>query len=101
MFFVNYILPYFLLRIIGESASKDSKKRNSKVFDYEKAKTKYREGAKRVIEKSEIDILVAGHTHICENETLENGKYLNNGFPLKDKKFVFLSPNENTLISLV
>lgn len=97
---VNRLMPYFLLKKIGEEASKDSKKRNSKTFNFDKSKKLYREGAKRLFDKMNIDIIVAGHTHILEEERIGNGLYLNNGFPLKDKKFVYLSPNENKLISL-
>lgn len=99
--FVNHILPYSIVKKLGEKASENSKKRNKKIFNYEEAKNKYIDGARRLIEKESVDILIAGHTHIKENIKIGNAYYLNNGYPIVDKCFIYIESDEAELISLI
>ena len=88
---VNNVLPYPVLKYLGGKASTDSKKRNSPNFDYEKYKIFYREKVLKFIEdKKEIDILVAGHTHIEDKFEFESKIYVNNGYPAKTNKFIYI-----------
>ena len=98
---VSYLIPYFLLVKLGDMASKDSKRRGRKSFDYSKAKAKYIEGAKSVIKEKSVNGVICGHTHIKENIHYDDGThYINNGFPLKDKCFTHFDGNELLIVSL-
>ncbi len=87
-FFIEKILPYRVLLKLGEKASGNSKKRGKKSFDYSKTQERYRKNALHVIEDKNCDVLIFGHTHIQENQTIDNKQFINNGFPVKDKSFV-------------
>lgn len=90
-FFISKILSFEILQKFGAWASRDSKRRGKKTFNFTAARNKYREGA-RVISQTGVDYIVAGHTHILENfsEEYKGNKfiYLNNGFPIKDGYFI-------------
>lgn len=98
---VNNFIPYSIAKRLGRKASNDSKKRGSRTFDYKDAKQKYIEGASRLLETKENTILVAGHTHIVEDIKIGSNKYINNGFPIKDKKFIHLTNGTARLINLM
>jgi len=100
-FFTNRILPFFIIKNVGEKASDDSKERNSRAFDYEKSKYLYRAGATLVLKDTEVKYLVAGHTHIIDNYNSEHGLYINNGFPLKDETFIEVDSSGCRLVSLM
>lgn len=86
----TYILNFYLIQKLGEWASKDSKKRGKKTFDYGKMKEKYLVGAKALLEEVKVDGIISGHTHIPEFHTYEDGKiYLNPGFPTRDRYFIY------------
>ncbi|MBD64114.1 MAG: hypothetical protein CME62_02830 [Halobacteriovoraceae bacterium] len=89
---VNNIVPYKMIKLIGDRASQNSKSRGSKTFDYSHAKQKYREGAKQLIQEKNVQGVICGHTHIQENHVYSDGAvYLNSGFPLKDKNFLIVA----------
>lgn len=96
---VSYIFPYFLLKKLASWASSDSKRRGKKTFDYQKMKEKYIMGAEALVDEKNIDVVVAGHTHIYENHRFESQRrYLNVGFPLKDKKFLLFENDDFSFI---
>lgn len=98
--FVDHILPFSFVEKMGIKASNDSKKRGVKDFIYKKSKEKYRHGAGILIKKESIDFLIAGHTHILENLTLEQSIYANNGFVQNTKKFIYFNGTNIELIDL-
>ncbi len=88
-FLVTYLLPFRLIQYLGNKASKDSKKRGKKTFDYRTMEQKYIEGAKALISEKGLDGVISGHTHIPANKTYDSGEhYLNVGFPVKHKQFL-------------
>jgi UDP-2,3-diacylglucosamine hydrolase len=98
---VNKIFSYNLIEYLGHSASNDSKKRGKKAFDLSQAKEKYIRGAEELIKVKKVNGIIAGHTHIMEMHKFENGThYINCGYPLKDKSFVYFNGNEFLRISL-
>jgi len=99
--FVEKLLPYNILMKLGEKAAGNSKRRGKKVFDYTKAQQRYRKNAMHVIQEQSCDILVFGHTHIKEEQTVNGKQYINNGFPIKDKTFVHYDGKTIGLKSLV
>ena len=87
---LSYIIPFFLLKRLAHSASKDSKRRGKKSFNYDLMKEKYLDGAKMLIREKKLSVIVGGHTHISEFHTYEDGtQYFNVGFPTRDKHFLF------------
>lgn len=97
---VNILLPYIAVKKIGNKASNDSKKRGSRTFDFENAKKKYIQGATNFLNDKTDTVLVAGHTHIIENIEIGSNHYINNGFPVKDKKFIYLTETLSELVDL-
>lgn len=99
-FFIDYILPFSIVKKYGAEASKNSKKRGRKKFEYEKAKEKYLVGVKQVFKGSNYDIIIAGHTHIEEDIYIDKNQYINNGFPLNTNKFIHYDGHLLKLIDL-
>jgi len=90
--FTTYILPFFVIQKLGDLASSDSKKRGMKSFNYDEMKKKYLVGAQSLIKEKKIKGIIAGHTHVPEFKTFEDGtQYLNPGFPSRDKFFLFFN----------
>ena len=88
-FFVSNILTHKLIKKLGESAAKDSKRRGKKSFDKKVMEDRYIEGAKSLIKEKNIQGVIAGHTHINAFHTFEDEKiYINCGFPIRDKHFL-------------
>lgn len=93
---VDIFFPFFLIDMIGSNASKKSKKRNVKKFDYQLAKKKYSNDLKLFLAKRDESLFILGHTHI---EHLDQ-KVANNGFVPTHKKFVHYYGNSLSLIPL-
>ena len=88
-FMVNNILPYRFIRWLGHKASNDSRKRNSADFDYEKYRALYQSKAEFFFNNNpDVDVLVAGHTHIKDKVTIDGKVYVNSGFPQKDNAYI-------------
>jgi UDP-2,3-diacylglucosamine hydrolase len=97
---VNNIIPYSIAKKIGNKASSNSKKRNSKTFEYENSKQLYIEGAKEILKGMNSATLVGGHTHIVENIEFDKCQYINNGFPVRDNKFIYIENETAQLVNL-
>lgn len=98
--FTSYIIPFRLVEYLGDRASRNSKKRSRDSFNYEAAKEEYRNGFKAMIEKSNYDIVLTGHTHILEDYTLDGVKLLNNGFFPQTKSFIYIEHGNASVVSL-
>lgn len=91
--FADYVMPYFVLKKIGQKASELSRRSGKKQFDYIKVRDKFRNYASK-IERS--DLIICGHTHIeddynfVSNEGKES-KYFNLGYFPRDKKCFILN----------
>ena len=100
-YLVSKIFSYKFLIKLGSWASQNSKNRGKKTFDYELMKEKYIRAAKALLGQKKVDIIIAGHTHILENQTYDDGRqYINNGHPVKDNKFILLEDDSVSLKSL-
>lgn len=93
---IDILFPYSLIDLIGSNASKKSKKRNIKKFDYDLAKAKYLKDLELFSSKKNEDFFILGHTHI---EYL-NAKLANNGFVPVHKKFTHYKDNTLSLVSI-
>ena len=99
-FFVSRVLPYNLVNYLGDKASSDSRERGRAKFNYNREKAKYREAAKSYLNKHATDVLVAGHTHICDKVTWDGKTYVNIGFPQRDQTFLHISKEVIEMISI-
>ena len=70
--FIDYILPFSFVKKYGSEASKNSKKRGRKKFEYDKAKEKYLVGVNQIFKDHNYDVIIAGHTHIEEDLLINN-----------------------------
>ncbi len=93
---LDYLLPYKLIDRVGSNASKNSKKRSRKKFNYELAKNKYKTQLVEFQKKYSHDFYILGHTHI----ELLTPNMANNGFVENHKSFVHFDGHKLSLVSL-
>ena len=100
-FFAKYILPYFVLNMIGERASKVSRKKGSRKFDWEGVQKKFRSGVMTTTQ-GKYDFVLGGHSHVKDNFVLPgtNSVYLNNGYALKEKTFLVIENHQPRFVLL-
>ncbi|MCT4642529.1 MAG: UDP-2,3-diacylglucosamine diphosphatase [Bacteriovoracaceae bacterium] len=84
-FFVNTFLPYHFIKWVGDRASKNSRKRGKKKFNYEKAKKKYLRLLCEFQNIKGYDYYILGHTHI----KVLTDNVINNGFPIEHGLYSF------------
>jgi UDP-2,3-diacylglucosamine hydrolase len=90
-FIANYVMPYWLLNFLGERASKVSRKKGSRVFNFERVKERFRVGVKTTTQ-GKYDFVLGGHSHVQDIFTFGNLPtiYINNGYALKTKTFIHI-----------
>ena len=93
---VDVFLPFKFITMLGKDASKKSKKRNNKEFDYDKARQNYGLLLSIFKERVVADKYILGHTHIKYNDKT----IANNGFPLQHNCFVHYNGEELELVDL-
>jgi UDP-2,3-diacylglucosamine hydrolase len=89
-FVANHIMPYEVLKFVGEKASSMSRKKGSRKFDVEKVRNTFREGVKETTQ-GKYDFVLGGHSHVQDNFNMGNSIYLNNGYALKTKTFILIN----------
>lgn len=98
-FVANHIMPYGVLKYVGERASARSRKKGSRTFDQEKVRNRFREGVTKVT-GGKYDFVIGGHSHV--QDSYQNGKslYLNNGYALKSKTFILIQNHSASFVPL-
>lgn len=98
-FVANYILPYAVLEYVGRKASQRSRKKGSRSFNAEAVRERFRAGVE--ITNPSADIIIGGHSHVKDEYRLKSGSiYLNNGFALKEQKFIYVDDTSYEFVSL-
>ena len=99
-FLADYLMPYSVLNFFGERASKMSRKKGYKKFDVEGVRTKFRNGV--VTNNQDYDFILGGHSHVKDEYKLPGTKstYLNNGYALASKTFIFIDNHYPQFIEL-
>lgn len=87
--FADFVMPLTLLNAIGERASRHSRAYGGKVFDEEKIRQRFRAGVETMT-PPEAQFVVGGHSHVMDIHHWNGKTYLNNGFPPRSRKFVFI-----------
>lgn len=94
------IVPYSLINFLGTRASAISRKKGKKTFDREKVRLKIRKGVEFLI-KDNANFVIGGHSHVLDQYQMKNGgTYINNGFPLEDKKFILIEDGNFKFVDL-
>lgn len=92
-FVANHVMPYKVLNYIGERASKMSRKKGSKTFDESKVRERFRSGVQKTTQ-GKFNFIIGGHSHVKDQFSLnDHSVYLNNGYALKSKSFIFIENN--------
>ena len=99
-YLISYVFPFWLIEFLGNRASKNSKKRSRDSFNIDESRKLYRDGFKDLIKNQTIDIALTGHTHIEENIIINEKRLLNNGFFPATKSFIYISENDQKLVTL-
>ncbi len=102
-FYANNLMPYFLIKNVGETASKISRNRNNKRYtksvDLSKVEDKFRRSVEIFHAKKNCDIYVCGHSHVKDLYPSVNGFiYINNGYAQFSRSFILI---ENGICSFV
>lgn len=98
-FVANHLMPYQVLKYVGERASAKSRKKGSRTFDQEKVRTRFREGVK-LVTGGQYDFVIGGHSHV--QDSFQSGKslYLNNGYALKTRTFILIENHKPRFVPL-
>lgn len=99
-FVANYVMPYWLLNYLGERASKMSRKRGSREYNEGLVRDRFRKGVTETTGGAH-NFILGGHSHVRDQYSLhENSIYLNNGYALKSKTFIFIENHVSHFLSL-
>ena len=95
----NFLLPYKLLEYVGRKASEKSRKQGSKKFDEDLVRNRFRQGVE--MNNPAADIIIGGHSHVRDEYQLRSGAtYLNNGYALRERVFIFIDGTNYQFVSL-
>lgn len=97
----NYLIPYFVMKGVGESSSQKSRERNnirySKDAEVESIKINFRNSAEEFYKNNKHDIYVLGHSHVQDHYTSTNQfQYANNGYAQHTQTYISI---ENGIVS--
>lgn len=100
-FYANYLMPYFLIKNIGETASSISRNRNNKRYnqsvDLSRVEEKFRKSVEVFHRNHGHDIYICGHSHVKDHYFSTKGfEYVNNGYAQFTKTFILV---ENGVVS--
>ncbi len=99
-FVANHVMPYSLLNFLGERASKMSRKRGSKIYNEDLIKDAFREGVTETT-SGKYNFILGGHSHVKDLYLLnDHSTYVNNGYALKTKTFIFIDNHHISFPSL-
>ena len=102
----DYIMPYKILHHYGESASQASRKKNFEKYNELAMKSGLKEkikiGSENEWRALKFDVMVCGHSHIKEMyESQLKFSYINNGFALESKTFIYHEDGKQRFEKLV
>lgn len=88
----NYVMPFKVLNMIGENASKKSRKRNKNRYGNPQENLKIRDGFREAAliaqKKFAVDVVICGHSHYRDDYSWEEGRYLNCGYLPVTKNYI-------------
>lgn len=98
-FVANHLMPYSVLKFVGERASQMSRKKGSRSFDAEIVRETFRQGVQQTT-KGKYDFVLGGHSHVQDHYKLPETEatYINNGYALQSRTFILI---ENHILRFV
>ncbi len=101
-FIANNLIPYQLLRFLGERASKMSRKKGARNFKYDEVRNRFRTGVS-LTTSGKFDFVLGGHSHVQDHFLIPNSEsvYVNNGYALRTKTFILIENHQVSFVSLV
>jgi UDP-2,3-diacylglucosamine hydrolase len=100
-YLASNILSYNGLTQIGSWSSRKSSSLKKRNFNHEIFKDKYRAAAIDILNlRSDINIIVCGHTHIKDHYEVETKQYFNIGYPVRDREYVLIENDELNFIKI-
>lgn len=87
----NHLMPYSVLKFIGERASRMSRKKGSRSFNAEQVRETFRLGVKETTE-GKYDFVLGGHSHVQDQYSIPGSDsiYVNNGYALQSRTFILI-----------
>jgi UDP-2,3-diacylglucosamine hydrolase len=100
-FVANHLMPYQVLSFLGERASKMSRKKGAKTFQYDVVRDRFRSGVSHST-LGKYDFILGGHSHVQDKFLIPNSNslYVNNGYALKTRTFILIENHEVSFIPL-
>lgn len=92
-YYANNLMPYFLIKRIGEYSAEKSRNRNKKRYtknsDLIPVRDNFRMSAEIFVSKHPVEIIVCGHSHVKDHYISTNGfEYVNNGYAQHSKTYI-------------
>ncbi|MBC7429697.1 MAG: metallophosphoesterase family protein [Bacteriovorax sp.] len=92
-YYANYLMPHFLIKVIGEYSAEKSRKRNNKRYstetDLTPIKNNFRFSTETFFKKHPRQIIVLGHSHVKDHYISVNGfEYVNNGYAQHSETYI-------------
>jgi UDP-2,3-diacylglucosamine hydrolase len=92
-YFANFLMPYFLIKSIGEYSSELSRKRNNKRYtteaNLEPVKVNFRNSVDYFNKQNAFQVIVLGHSHVKDHYVSNLGfEYVNNGYAQHSKTYI-------------
>ncbi len=88
----NYLMPFKILNMIGENASKKSRKRNKNKYGNSQEnlsiRDSFREAARIASKEYGTDFVICGHSHFKDEYEWEGKQYFNCGFTPNTKCYL-------------
>ena len=100
-FIANHVMPYKLLRLMGENASRFSRKKGSKKFNADKVRERFRSGVTQTVNEN-VDFVLGGHSHVQDQFQIPGTQsiYVNNGYAPHTKTFIHIEGHKIKFSSL-
>lgn len=95
----NNVVPYRMIRAIGERASKTSRKYSAN-YENEVVRQKYIRSAREACAQYGVSKTIFGHSHMLEHVQESDFEYINNGFFPNSKAFTVLKDSKFELVKL-
>lgn len=93
------IMPYQILKMVGERASVKSRKYGSARFDEDNVREVFRRGVQEQT-PSNVAVVVGGHSHVTDEFHWDGKAYLNNGYPPRSGVFAAVDSSGARLVQL-
>ena len=92
-YYANNLMPYFLIKSIGEYSANKSRVRNNKRYvsesDLTPVRDNFRLSAEAFFDKHHVEVIVCGHSHVKDYYISSNGhEYVNNGYAQYSKTYI-------------